>query len=473
MLSLSAFAQVPPFPPTDTNSVPVEPEVSTAPALSIFYDGFDTGANTPWTFYQGTHLFTNGVLKLNVLSSNSGQYAYIRTNWSNILVQSSVKLYPNTYAASIGLRYNVTNGANYSAWLYQSGKFSIRKYSNWFQQWMEVATLNVASPDTNTHTIKLSATNNIITANLDGTNTLTYIDASTSQLKTGGIDFAIWNGTTPLATAEFDNVTVYDLNSPLIIAPKIQSMTKRLIKKQGDTITLSVNATGTSPTYKWYFGGGTNPIVGATNNTLTVTNTKTSNAGLYKVTVENAAGSVYATANTTVFTTNILPQCILGPSKATFYWNYDFTNNPSVNGFRIYEGLTSGIYTNTIVVNGQVVTNQITNIVNGVTHYYAIKAKSTNGLESANYSNEILLNTPTYGSLTNFNPNIYFLGSVGYPAIQVKVCPNQSVTFSYTSNIVGPWTVLANVIADEYGNAVYDDVSALGVSSRFYKVTTP
>jgi hypothetical protein len=205
---------------------------------------------------------------------------------------------------------------------------------------------------------------------------------------------------------------------------------------------------------------------------LTISNATTANAGLYKVTVENLGGSVYGTANATIFTTNILSECILGPSTITFYWDYDFTNNPTVNGFRIYDGNTNRTYTNITFINAKVITGAVSNVVTGVVRYFAITAKDTNGFES-DFSNEVSYTPPKWGTKTNMTTNIYYLGAFGYPAIQTKVCPFQSVTFWFTPNLTTPFQVLTNLIADEYGNAVYDDVGARGQSQRFYKLSTP
>lgn len=462
------------FPAAPAATVSVTPSVR--PSQAVFYDGFDSGYNTPWFFYQGTHLFdtttTNGVLRLTVKQNIAGQYAYIRTNFTNISVLSDIKLYPESLGSSVGLRYNVTNGANYSAWLYpsngtNSARFVLKKYTNWFKGF-ELASANVADLGTNKHIVKLSVTNNVIVANLDNAQALAYTDV-TSPFASGGICLSILGGN--VSSADYDNVTVFDLNQPFVAKPAISAMTKRVITNQGGLLQLKVTASG-NPKYNWYFGGSSTAIAGATNDTLTISNATTANAGLYKVTVENLGGSVYGTANATIFTTNILAECIKGPSSATFYWDYNFTNEPTVNGFVIYKGMASRAYTNTVPINGKVLTGVVTNIPNGITNYFAITAKATNGLES-DFSNELSLTPPKWGTKTNMTTNIYYLAAFGYPAIQTKVCPSQSVTFWFTPNLTTPFQVLTNLIADEYGNAVYDDVGARGQPQRFYKLSTP
>jgi hypothetical protein len=58
----------------------------------------------------------------------------------------------------------------------------------------------------------------------------------------------------------------------------------------GSKATFTVTASGTSPTYQWYFNNS--PISSATNAIYTITNTQTSNVGSYYVVVTNALGSV-------------------------------------------------------------------------------------------------------------------------------------------------------------------------------------
>jgi len=58
----------------------------------------------------------------------------------------------------------------------------------------------------------------------------------------------------------------------------------------GRTVTFTANATGTPPfAYQWLFSG--NPIVGATSDTLVLTNVQTSQSGAYTITVSNQTGT--------------------------------------------------------------------------------------------------------------------------------------------------------------------------------------
>ena len=90
--------------------------------------------------------------------------------------------------------------------------------------------------------------------------------------------------------------------------PSITGQPSSSTINSGSSVTLSVTATGTAPSYQWYIGtsGNTaNPIAGATSSTLKVTPTSTTS---YWVRVSNACGTVNsATATITVNSTTTPP----------------------------------------------------------------------------------------------------------------------------------------------------------------------
>ncbi len=78
--------------------------------------------------------------------------------------------------------------------------------------------------------------------------------------------------------------------------------------------------------------------------------------------------------------TTTLPSLTLG---------WDMHQDPSVNGYKLFFGVQSRVYTNSITVLGRTTTSaQVTNLVRGVTYYFAATATATNGLES-DYSVEV------------------------------------------------------------------------------------
>jgi len=474
----------PPIPPGQAKKIKAAIKESLiaklAPPGSAFYDDFSVIPNTNWTFYQGARVFTNGILRLTV-ANNAGMYAYVNGNWTNLSVAADIKLGAGSWGGAVGLRYNPVTGANYQAWIYGTGRFTIERYDEWYNTWKEVAGIALTAPGTTTNNVKLSMTNNVLTAYYNGTQRLTYTDTLSPLMNGGAADLGVWGGNAT-CTADFDNVTVYNLNSttnppPVIVKPQIVSMTKRVIGYQGSNMTFTVVGTNNPISYQWCFGGQKAVIAGATNSSLTITNVKTSNAGLYTVYLTNSAGSVYGTANSSVFTTNLLANCkpiTNSTGTVTLAWDYDFTNNPSVNAFKIYDGVASRTYTNVVNINGRILTGQVTNLSGGATYYFAATAVDTNSLES-DYSSEVsAFISPPALSITNMTLNIYWLDAFGYPAIQTKMCPFQNATLWYRTNLVlGSWMTATNWIGDKYGNAVYDDAGAKGSPQRFYRASTP
>jgi hypothetical protein len=80
----------------------------------------------------------------------------------------------------------------------------------------------------------------------------------------------------------------------------------------------------------------------------------------------------------------------LAPWPASAIQSITLAWNPSTNtdiaGYEIYYGIASGVYTNVIDV-GNVTNATISGLLEGVTYYFAAKARNTSGMES-DFSNE-------------------------------------------------------------------------------------
>ena len=97
----------------------------------------------------------------------------------------------------------------------------------------------------------------------------------------------------------FDNVRVEDWSSAPLQPPSINPPPTNATVYTGGSATFSVAPGRASPfTYQWSLNG-TN-IAGATNNSFSVANAQSTNAGAYSVMVSNVAGSVTAGAQLTV-----------------------------------------------------------------------------------------------------------------------------------------------------------------------------
>ena len=474
-----------------SSTTPQHIQLKATPAGAAFYDPFNSGASTPWTFYQGSHLFTSGILQINS-PKTKGAYAYIRTNWVNDSVSADIQLINGLGSAAVGLRYNPTSGASYQARIYSDGTLAIEKYDSWFT-WKQMVWMSTALPGTNINNIKLSVTNNVFVAYFNNNLFATYTDVESSLTNGGGIVLSMWDG-----TADFDNVTVYNPAKLDLVPPAITSGLTNAICVQGQSYTFSIAADGTGLVYLWKLPNG---ITAVGTNTYTITNIQVSDAGSYAVYVTNNVGNVSLTSYLSVGTTNILADCIHTGQNVTLVWclNGDGTN-PAVAEYKIYYGsgqITNWIpsvfdtnnpcaraifngtnwcrcYTNAIFV-GNTNSFTLTNLPAGFTFYFAATTVGTNKTES-DFSNEARYAVPVYTQLTNiFYSAITYIGS-NIVQLSAKVCSDSHLTVmrrensSWSAMVISmnpmtalfttpdnTWSVIAtNLTPDAYGNFFYN-----------------
>ena len=131
----------------------------------------------------------------------------------------------------------------------------------------------------------------------------------------------------------------------ITVAPEITQQPQNQTVPVGGTATFAVQATGTPPpSYIWFKGD--EPLGGATNRVLTLTNVQTNHAGAYSVRVSNTAGSVLSTQALLTLTPpepEILPPVITdfspqsGPTGTVVTITGD-NFHPGVSGNRVYFG---------------------------------------------------------------------------------------------------------------------------------------
>jgi hypothetical protein len=125
----------------------------------------------------------------------------------------------------------------------------------------------------------------------------TYTIAAATAADAGNYTVAVTNSA---GTALSDSAVVTVLSGPSItVQPQAESV------REGNSVTLSVTATGLSLTYQWSLNGV--PIPGATASTLTIPEAQASSAGSYTVTVSQGGMSVTSVAaNLDVSTTRLV-----------------------------------------------------------------------------------------------------------------------------------------------------------------------
>lgn len=491
---------LPPLPPTITvqkKSLALSP-LKLGPAGNAFYDDFATSnSRTNWSFYQGSNSFTSGRLQLTV-AKDAGMYAWVKNgNWTNVSVSADIKLdTTSTWGAAIGVRHNGSNGINYQAWIYGSGKVAIEKYpSDWYNGWSEIVSATVPVPGIKTNNVQFTITNNVLKVYVNGTQYISYTDTASPIMSGGSVNLGVW-GSGGQCRAYFDNVTVYSFDTPAVITtnpPVLITGLTNYMTLQGSNVTFTVTATGNPLTYTWITPKGR--FVGI--NTYTVTNVQSSDAGVYRVYITNTLDKVFSWGYLAVGTTNTLTNCTSTvKTSATLSWcpspgtneivNYKVyygsgamtnwtpdvydTNQPPCPGVIVRMGTNwCRCYTNT-VSSGTNLTATVSNLVAGVTYYFSATATDTAALES-DYSSEVSLSIPlpVMKPITNAIVRITSLTG-GLVQLQTKLCPFAKATVLVKTNLlqVG-WNIMAtNVTADSYGNFVYVDSTTAPM--KFYKL---
>lgn len=153
--------------------------------------------------------------------------------------------------------------------------------------------------------------------------------------------------------------------------------------------------------------------------------------------------------------TSVPGATILSASTVTLAWNR--SPGSEVTGYRIYYGVASGSYANSVTV-GNVTSNSIPGLTNGVTYFFAVKAYDANGVESVP-SNEI-----------SFLP--------GRSTLQIGIMANRQVILTvkgltgHTYDIqatsdLKTWTTIGTVTVGASGSTDFTNTPSL--LKRFYR----
>ena len=102
----------------------------------------------------------------------------------------------------------------------------------------------------------------------------------------------------------------------------------------------------------------------------------------------------------------LAPLAALATGTVTLAWDPSPGTNDVIANYNLYYGAASGTYTN-VVAAGTNLTVSVSNLLEGITYYFAATAVDTNGLES-DYSAEVsamICRPPTLNSLANMSIN--------------------------------------------------------------------
>jgi hypothetical protein len=151
----------------------------------------------------------------------------------------------------------------------------------------------------------------------------------------------------------------------------------------------------------------------------------------------------------------------LGAASVTLAWNP--TTSPAVAGYRVYQGVQPGNYSNVYEV-GTAVSATIPALVPGTTYYFAVTSYTAMELESV-FSGEIAF-TPSVPTQSRLRLWVT-------PSGQARLLGDGPVGYRYellVSTDLRDWKLLANVTMDATGAFQYTDTNATGTGNRFYRL---
>lgn len=155
----------------------------------------------------------------------------------------------------------------------------------------------------------------------------------------------------------------------------------------------------------------------------------------------------------------------LSGASVTLAW--DASPGSAISGYRLYEGGASRTYTNVIDV-GNSTSVTVSNLVIGVTYFFAVSAYDAVGLES-DLSSEITYTVKPPAARLNLSIN------PEGGAVLTGTGPAGSIYDLLTSVDLQNWIALGSLTMDTNGAAVFIDSSnaSSSDSARFYRLQLP
>ncbi|MGB7569057.1 MAG: immunoglobulin domain-containing protein, partial [Chitinivibrionales bacterium] len=271
----------------------------------------------------------------------------------------------------------------------------------------------------------------------NGPNNAVYTITSVAVTDSGQYSCTVSNGCTPSATSSNVHLTVS--MPPTISAPATNTTISKIV---GDTVTLTVTASGTGTlSYQWYKGSTT---MGTNSSTLPIKPIAFADSGAYTCAVSNGCGSV--TSKIITLSVSSRPTITTQPKSQTLYLNQSTTftvaatgvpqptyqwrkngtviNNATSSSFTIPSPVVSdsGKYTVTV-------TNSIGSLISDTARFYAqIKTVSTG------QNHNFILKTD--GTVWAFGAN--FNGQLGDGTTTNRLAPVQ-ISISNVQSVAAGW----------------------------------
>lgn len=273
---------------------------------------------------------------------------------------------------------------------------------------------------------------------------------------------AEWNGYT-YVTVDYRNFSVRQTFGSPIYAPSITGQPQSLALNAGQSGTLSVSVSGTSPfSYQWFKNG--TAIGGATGATLSFANAQTSDSGSYTVSVSNIAGAV--TSGAATLTVNAFaPSIVTQPSSQTITVGGSVTFSVAASGTAPlnYQWRKTGANIGGAVGSSYTISNVQTNAAGSYTVFVSnaggsITSSAATLTVSTTATVRPTLSSPLWTRTNGFSLNL----------------PTQN-GFTYrvqTSTNLAQWSDLISFTGDGSAKSIADTM-ATNLTRRFYRVVSP
>jgi hypothetical protein len=150
-----------------------------------------------------------------------------------------------------------------------------------------------------------------------GSITITGVSATPGETLYGeiAIDSAVGSGAPSLAAAAASSWVRFPIHRAVPNAPVLLAQPRSATTVEGETVTLSVSATGDGLTYQWRKDD--TAIAGATATTLELKSVRVSDTGSYSVVISNVGGSVTTEAAIVTVTPRIVAPVVASPPAST------------------------------------------------------------------------------------------------------------------------------------------------------------
>lgn len=152
-------------------------------------------------------------------------------------------------------------------------------------------------------------------------------------------------------------------------------------------------------------------------------------------------------------------------AQLTLAW--DQSPDPSVAGYKLYQGSQTMLYTNVLDV-GNSTMGVISGLLQGATYFFAVTAYDSNKLESA-FSGEVSYTVPISVILPQLG-QVFVPSGLGGPAIISGSGNPGDIYEVQASQDLLSWQTVGSVTAGIDGTFQYSDLGAVTLPARFYRL---